>query len=246
MANRAGHSISIEPAIDVGFLSERARNHGDRIVTTVIVSRELDALAANQDVDAGPVKRRAKRVRMQRLAPLVVRLFVTVSAILGLRKSAGLNEIVSVCGGVTGQREVARTEAEIEGLANLFGVVRTIERSVGLHPGAEMHRSQEPGGAHHEADDDADQARLHHEPCGTSAHGGSIANNLQLLSWHRVHSGIAHRPPRVNNGDRKIGTEDSRYICDFSNSSAFWRSAAASSFLPWRSSALAMPRCASA
>src|SRR5271167_2843085 len=68
-----------------------------------------------------------------------------------------------------------------------------------------------------------------------------------VLGCHAVHSGIAHPRLPVNSGIRRHRRLVAKnYGADFSNSSAFCRSAAASAFLPWRSSALASPRCASA
>jgi hypothetical protein len=81
---------------------------------------------------------------------------MAMSAILGFGKSAGLNEIVGFGGGVTGECEVLLAETKIVRLANFFRVIRAVEGVVGLNAGAEMHRSQDRGGAKYEADDEAD------------------------------------------------------------------------------------------
>src|ERR1700722_2980554 len=119
------------------------------------MSRELYAFRTRQNIDAGPVEGRAKRVGMQRLAPLVVRLFVAMSAVLSLGKSAGLNEIVGIGASVTWKCEVVLAEAKIVSLANFFGVVCAVECAVGLNAGAEVHRSQERRCARREANNDA-------------------------------------------------------------------------------------------
>ena len=93
---------------------------------------------------------------MQRLAPLVVCLFVAMSAVLGFGESTGLDEIVCVRGGITRERKVVFAEAKIERLADFFRVVCAVESAVGMNLSGEVHRSQERGDAQREANNDAD------------------------------------------------------------------------------------------
>src|SRR5580704_10294250 len=139
----------------MGLLGQAARNDSDRVVATIAVTRELDAFGTDQDVNAGAVERRTEGVGVQGLPPLVVGLFVAVSAIFGLGKSTGPNEIVGLGGGVTRKRKVIFAETKIVGLADLFRVIRAVESAVGLSASNEVYRSQKRGGAHHDASDDA-------------------------------------------------------------------------------------------
>ena len=119
MTGGASQAVLVKGAIDLRVRGQSARQHGDRIVAAIAVPRELDAFGADQDVDAGPVERRAERVGVQRLTPLVVGLFVAMAAILRLRKSAGLNELVALDGSIAGQRQVVLAETKIVGLPYL-------------------------------------------------------------------------------------------------------------------------------
>ena len=60
MTGGASQTVSVKRAIDVRVLRQRAREHGDRIVAAIAMTRELDAFGADQDVDARPVERCAE------------------------------------------------------------------------------------------------------------------------------------------------------------------------------------------
>ena len=165
MTGRTGQTVLVERTIDVRVLRQSAGDHDDRIVATVAMSREFDAFSTHQNVDARSVERRAKRVRVQRLTPLVVGLFVAMATILGLRKSTGLNELIAHGGGVAGEREVVLAETKIEGLPCCIGVVLAF-RGIGrlcvdcvLHGlRGQCNANQETGGSH----EDSAYARIHH------------------------------------------------------------------------------------
>src|SRR6516164_11486082 len=83
---------------------------------------ELDALRADQNVDAGAVERRAEGIRVQRLPPLLVGLFVAVPAIFRGRERPGLNELVVFGGSVSRKREIIFAKKEIVRLADSFRI----------------------------------------------------------------------------------------------------------------------------
>src|ERR1039457_4460064 len=95
-------------------------------MAAIAVPRELDALGSQQNVDAGSIEGRSKRVRVQRLAPLTVRLLMTASAIGSWQEGLRLNEIVAFHGGVARGRDFVGTEAEIVCPAYLGGVVLAV------------------------------------------------------------------------------------------------------------------------
>ena len=74
-----------------------ARQHRDRVVTAVAMTGKLDSLGSQQDVDAVAIEGRTERVGVERLAPLVVRLLVAMSAVLGIRKRGRLQKIIALC-----------------------------------------------------------------------------------------------------------------------------------------------------
>src|ERR1035438_2366925 len=95
-------------------------------MAAIAMPRELDALGSQQNVDAGSIEGRSKRVRVQRLAPLTVRLLMTASAIGSWQEGLRLNEIVAFHGGVARGRDFVGTEAEIVCSAYLGGVVLAV------------------------------------------------------------------------------------------------------------------------
>src|ERR1035441_82415 len=59
---------------------------------------------------------------MQCLSPLVIGLLMAMAAVLGIRESSRLQEIVPLHGGIAGHRDIPTTETEFVSLANLVGV----------------------------------------------------------------------------------------------------------------------------
>ena len=92
-------------------------------MAAIAVPREFDAFGTHQDVDAGAVERRPKRIRVQRLAPLVVSLFVTMLAVFGLGERGRRNKFVAYGGGIPGKRKVVFTKMKIVGLPRRVGVI---------------------------------------------------------------------------------------------------------------------------
>jgi hypothetical protein len=115
-------AVFVEAAVHLGILRQRAREHPYGVMATVAVPRELDALGAQQDVDAGSIERRAKRVRMQRLAPLTIGLLMAAPAIGSRQECARLDEIVALHRGVARRGNLAAAEVEIIGRADLVGI----------------------------------------------------------------------------------------------------------------------------
>ena len=91
-------------------------------MAAITVPRVFDAFRPDENVDAGAIKRRSKRIRVQRLAPLVVGLLVTMRAVGCVRKSSGLNEIVSFNGYVARRGELVCAKAVVVAGANLVGI----------------------------------------------------------------------------------------------------------------------------
>src|SRR5208283_3120513 len=60
MTSGASQAVLVKRAVNLGVLCEAAGQHDNRIVAAITVARELDALGADQDVDARPVERRAE------------------------------------------------------------------------------------------------------------------------------------------------------------------------------------------
>src|SRR5580658_1615407 len=112
MASQARQTVLIKLAVHLRILSQCPRQGCDGVVAALAVTRELDALLAPQYVDARPVKRRSKRVRVQRLPPMIVRLLVASFAIRRLRKRSRLNEVISLDGRVPRRGYVALSESE--------------------------------------------------------------------------------------------------------------------------------------
>ena len=159
-----------------------ARQHGDRIVAAIAVPRVLDAFGADQDVDAGSVERRAEGVGMQCLTPLVVGLFVAMATVLGLRKSAGLNEVVTFDSSISGQGQVVFAEKKVVGLPYFVGVALRFGVFARLGVGGEPRNSREPGDNQETGGAQKNPAcsRLHRYPPAPSgiAHPGLTVNGL--------------------------------------------------------------------
>src|ERR1700691_1167144 len=106
-------------------------------MAAIAMTAEFDALGTQQDVDAGAIEGRTKCVRMQRLAPLAVRLPMTASAIGSWQEGLRLDEITAFDGGIAGCGDFAGTEAEIIGRAYLGGVGFAVAALVLLRPGSD-------------------------------------------------------------------------------------------------------------
>lgn len=74
------------------------------------MARKFYTLCPCEDVYTCSVKRRPKRIGVQCLTPLTVRLRVTMSTVIGVRKRAWLNELVSFNGRVSGNRNLVFAE----------------------------------------------------------------------------------------------------------------------------------------
>ena len=95
---------------------------------------------------------------MQRLTPLVVGFLVAMAAVLGLRKSAGLNELVALDGGIAGERDVVLAETKVVCLRYPVRVVLAFEAFVGLAVGGEPRCSHEQRSASYETGDNPEDS----------------------------------------------------------------------------------------
>ena len=125
MAGGSGQAILIEFAVYEGVLREAAAENRDGIVAAIAVAGEFDSFGSDEDVNASPVEGSAKRVGVQRLAPLVVRLLVTVAAVVGRGKRVWLQEGVADYGRITWGRDIVRAEGEVVSFADFVGVQLT-------------------------------------------------------------------------------------------------------------------------
>lgn len=132
MARCTSQSVLIKRTIDLRVFCQCARNHRNRVVATVAMPGELNALRADQNVDAGAVERRAEGIRVQRLPPLLVGLFVAVRAIFRGRERAGLNELAVFGGSVSRKRDIIFAKKEIVRLTDSFGIGLIICATFGL------------------------------------------------------------------------------------------------------------------
>src|ERR1700722_8209263 len=98
MARCTSETVAIERPVECGILGEGTRQHTDWIVATVAMAREFDSFCADQDVDAGSIKRGAKRIGMQSLAPFMVRLLMTMAAVRSIRKGTCLKKATAFKG----------------------------------------------------------------------------------------------------------------------------------------------------
>src|SRR5271167_289807 len=96
----------------------------------------------------------------------MVGLFVAMATVLGLWKSAWLNEVVAFDGSIAGKRQVVRAEAEVVCLPYLVGVVLAFDAFVGLGVGGQLNGPHEQCKANYEAastHDDSGHSKLHHD-----------------------------------------------------------------------------------
>ena len=132
MTGGAGESVVVKSAIDVGVFGESTRKDGDGVVATVAMAGELDTFGADENVDAGAVERRAEGIGVQGLAPLAVGFVMAVGAVLGVRESAWLDELVAFRGSIAGEGKVVLAEKKVVGFAYLFGVILAFRVFAGL------------------------------------------------------------------------------------------------------------------
>jgi hypothetical protein len=102
MAGGAGQAVAIEGAVHGRAGGNRTGQNTNRIMATIAVACEFDALGADKNVDAGAVERGAEGVGVERLAPLVIGLLVAVPAVLGIGKGACRKEVLAFDGCVAG------------------------------------------------------------------------------------------------------------------------------------------------
>jgi hypothetical protein len=133
----AGEAVFVEAAIHLRVLRQRSRENPDGVMAAIAVPGELDALGAQQNVDAGAIEGRAKGVRVQRLAPLAVGFLMTASAIRSRQEGLRLNEIVAFDGRVARRRDFVGPEAEIVGRAYFGGVGFAVGGLILLRPGCD-------------------------------------------------------------------------------------------------------------
>lgn len=103
---------------------------------------------------------------MKGLAPLAVGFVMAVSAVLGIRESARLNELVAFGGSIAGERKVVLAEKKIVGLAYLFRVILTFGVFAGLGVSDERRDYYEQQKANQETDsidEDAVPSGVHHD-----------------------------------------------------------------------------------
>ena len=105
-----------EPPGNGPDLRQRAGYNSHRIVAAIAMASVLDALGFLENVDAGAVERRAKRVRMERLTPLSIGFLVAMGAVGGVGESARLDEIAVDCGCISGSSQGTFAELEIVSL----------------------------------------------------------------------------------------------------------------------------------
>jgi hypothetical protein len=134
MARGASETVFIEAAIYLRNLSQPAREHGDRIVAAIAVTRKLDAFGSQQNVYASSIERRAKGIGMQRLPPLAIGLGVTAPAVFRGGKRARWNKVVTLHSRVTGRGNLVFSEVEIVRFADLEGVRLAVTVRILLRP----------------------------------------------------------------------------------------------------------------
>src|SRR5208282_1708720 len=123
MASQARQTVFVELPVHLRILRQPTRQGRDGVVATLAMPGKLDTLLAPQYVDACPVKRCSKRIRVQRLPPVVISLRVARFAIRRLRKRSRLNEVIPLDRRVPRRGYVAWSEAEVVTLAYLIGVL---------------------------------------------------------------------------------------------------------------------------
>ena len=100
----------------------RSAKHRDRVMAAIAMPRKFDSLGAQQNVHARPIERRTKRVRMQRLPPLMVSFLVAMPAVLSIQEGTRLQKVPPHRGSVSGHGYLSVSEREVIALAHLFGI----------------------------------------------------------------------------------------------------------------------------
>ena len=113
---------AIETAIHFRILRQPTRQHADRVVAAIAVPSEFDPLRPQQNIDARAIKRRAERIRVQRLPPVVVSLRMAHSAIRRLRERAGLNEVIALNGSIARNGNYTVAESKVVALADFVRI----------------------------------------------------------------------------------------------------------------------------
>ena len=104
VADRAGHAILIVRALLWCTLGQHAGKESDGIVTAFTMTRVLDTLLRCEKIDVAQVVRDTIGVGVCRLTPLLVRLLMAVTAVLGCREELWINELAVRGGRVRRQK----------------------------------------------------------------------------------------------------------------------------------------------
>jgi hypothetical protein len=97
VADGAGDAILVIGALLRRPLRQRSGNDRDRVVTTLAVAGEFNSFGVVQQGDIFEVIRYAIGVGVSGLAPLLVTLLMTMTAVLCRRKSLGVDKFAGVC-----------------------------------------------------------------------------------------------------------------------------------------------------
>ena len=128
------------------------------------MAREFNPLGANENVDAGAVEGSPEGVGVERLTPLVIGLLVAMTAVGGVGKCRWLEEVSTLGGGVSGQRNLVFSEGEVVGLADH---VRVCLPYIGLlrawivGAADSLHANDRDGREYHKENDDASAKDVH-------------------------------------------------------------------------------------
>ena len=127
VAHRARNPIIIKPAIRHHRVRRHcARQQRNRRMTSFTMPRRLRAFCLDQQVYILAIEGCPKRIRMQRLTPLVVRSLVAVPAILRRGKCSRLDKIIAFNLGITRQKRLTRRNLKTVALTNPRRILRTI------------------------------------------------------------------------------------------------------------------------
>lgn len=122
MAGRARQAIAIEQAVDWRIRIHGSAEYRDRVVATIAMPGKFDPLGAQQDVHACPVERRAERVGVQGLSPLVVGLLVTMPTVLRIQEGTRLQKIASYRSSIARHGYLPLAESEVIDFPHIVGV----------------------------------------------------------------------------------------------------------------------------
>ncbi len=122
VAGGARQPIAVEGPIQGRTGIHSSAKYRDRVMAAVTVPGKLNSFGAKQNIHARPVERCAESIGVQRLAPLVIRLLVAVTAIFGIWKGPRLQEIVAFRSGIAGHSDFVFGKWKVVGLAYLIRV----------------------------------------------------------------------------------------------------------------------------